>query len=162
MAMDEITFQSNALERLLERFTTLVVESQNSDLSEEQREELQAKQMALLMTDIPRTRARLRVEREKLGKIRKAHANVPQLDIRNDGEVWLCTFQTYIIDTDVFWNTAPLLQGRGQSPKDARSDFWIAWRELCNRRHGRNMELREICRVEYQQLLKVAQGAGNG
>lgn len=156
--MDPITFHSNELERLLEQFDRLNDKAQDPHLLENQREKIQAKQMALVMTEIPRARARLRVERERSGKIRKAYAIVPQLEVKgSDEKGWVCTFQTYMIEQDLFWNGAPFVEGTGKTPHDARSDFWIAWRSLCKRRHGRNLELREIGTVEYRQKMKVAQ-----
>lgn len=156
--MDAITFHSNELERLLEKFDDLTKRAQDPNLVEGDRESVQAKQMALVMTDIPRARARLRLEMEKAGKIRKAPAIVPQLEVKGSDESgWTCSFQTYMVEDDVFWNGAPTVQGKGASPKDARSDFWIAWKSLCKRRHGRNLELREIGRPQYQQRMKAAQ-----
>lgn len=154
--MDLITSLSNELEQLLERFDHVNEASQAHGLQDAEIKGFQTQQMSLMMTDIPRARARLRVERERAGKIRKAFAVTPQLDLTGSDEAgWVCTLETYMIEGDIFFNSG--VQGKGIFPKDARTDFRVAWRDLCKHRHGRVLELREIGQVEYRQKMKDSQ-----
>lgn len=155
--MDQVTFQSNQLERLLTRFDRITEKLCYGDLSENERTDLQVRQMSLVTDEIPQSRAKLRLEMERAGMLGKAHAAVPCLEMHGSDESgWTCTFQTYMVEDDMFWNNSEV-KGTGASPKDARSDFWVAWRNLSKRRHGRNIELREVGRVAYQQMVKAAQ-----
>jgi len=160
--MDPVALYTAELTNQFAKLDALVAQAMEPQLSEYDRERLQAEQMALIMTGVPRARANLRIEMERAGQVHEDHAIVPKLEMKgSDEEGWVCTFNQYLIGDDLFWNSAPLVMGRGFTPSDARSDFWIAWKGLGYRRHHRGLKLREVGRAEFNQRLHFAQVKSN-
>ena len=147
------------LRELIQRFNELGEKSQCEYVDEAARDKLQAEQMVLLMTSIPEVRARLRLLLEKSGALNCEYASIPKFTLRgSDEHGWEQTLSTYIVGNDMYWNSSPMVVGKGPNPRDALTDFWIGWREMSFHRHGRNVKLVEVGKSAYENMINRIQG----